>query len=151
MGARVLIVDDAAFMRMMLTDILIEKGYEIAAEAEDGEEALRLYKELKPDLVTMDIVMPGAGGIDSLRHILKEDPEAKILIVSALGQQALVKEAIEAGARGFVVKPFKPEKVIEEVENIFKKLESGSLVDPPELLRIAYFLERFIKERKLKD
>ena len=118
MGTRILIVDDAEFMRMMLTDILVENGYEISGEAKDGEEALRLYKELKPDLVTMDIVMPGAGGIESIREILKTDPEAKILVVSARGQQALVKEAIEAGAKGFVVKPFKPEKVIEEVERI---------------------------------
>ena len=118
MGATILIVDDAAFMRMMLTDILVEKGHNVVGEAKDGEEALSLYKELKPDLVTMDIVMPGAGGIESIREILKIDPEAKILVVSALGQQALVKEAIEAGAKGFVVKPFKPEKVVEEIEKI---------------------------------
>jgi len=118
MGAKILIVDDAAFMRMMLSDILIENGYDIAGEAEDGEEAVRLYKELKPDLVTMDIVMPGAGGIESIRNILKEDPKAKILVVSALGQQKLVKEAIEAGAKDFMIKPFKPEKVIEAVERI---------------------------------
>jgi len=118
MSPRILIVDDAAFMRMMLTDILVEKGYEIAGEAEDGEAALGLYKKLKPNLVTMDIVMPGAGGIESIREILKVDSKAKILVVSALGQRALVKEAIEAGAKGFVVKPFSPEKVIEEVENI---------------------------------
>jgi two-component system chemotaxis response regulator CheY len=126
MGAEILIVDDAAFMRMMLTDILVEKGYEIAGESEDGEAALRLYKELKPDLVTMDIIMPGAGGIKSIKEILKTDPKAKILVVSALGQQALVKEAIEAGAKGFVVKPFRPEKVIEEVENILGVHEKSS-------------------------
>jgi len=118
MSVKILIVDDAAFMRMMLSDILVEKGYNIVGEAGDGEEALRQYKELKPDLVTMDIVMPEVGGIESIKEILKIDPEAKILVVSALGQQALVKEAVEAGAKGFVVKPFKPEKVIEEVENI---------------------------------
>jgi len=118
MGARILIVDDAAFMRMMLTNIFVEEGYEIAGEAENGEEALRLYKELKPNLVTMDIVMPEVGGIESIKEILKIDPEAKILVVSALGQQALVKEAIEAGASDFVIKPFKPEKVIEAVEKI---------------------------------
>lgn len=118
MGVNILVVDDAAFMRMMLADILVEKGHTIAGEANDGEEALSLYKKLKPDLVTMDIVMPGIGGIESIREVLKIDPEAKILVVSALGQQALVKEAVEAGARGFVVKPFKPEKVIEEVEKI---------------------------------
>lgn len=118
MGAKILIVDDAAFMRMMLADIFVEKGYKIAGEAENGEDALGLYKELKPDLVTMDIVMPGEGGIAAIKQILKDDPEAKILVVSALGQEALIKESIEAGALGFVIKPFKPEKVIEEVENI---------------------------------
>ncbi len=118
MSVKILIVDDAAFMRMMLSDILVEKGYNIVGEAGDGEEALRQYKELKPDLVTMDIVMPEVGGIESIKEILKIDPEAKILVVSALGQQALLKEALEAGAKGFVVKPFKPEKVIEEIENI---------------------------------
>lgn len=121
MCAKILIVDDAAFMRMMLTDILVEKGYEIAGEAGDGGKALRLYKELKPDLVTMDIVMPEVGGIESIRKILKIDPEAKILVVSALGQQALVKEAIDAGAKGFVVKPFKSEKVTEEIEKILSE------------------------------
>lgn len=121
MGAKILIADDAAFMRMMLADILTAKGHEIVGEAADGEEALRLYKKLKPDLVTMDIVMPGAGGIESIRQILKGHPEARILVVSALGQQALVREAIEAGAKGFVVKPFKPEMVIEEVGNILAK------------------------------
>lgn len=118
MGGKILIVDDAAFMRMMLSDILVEKGYRIAGEAENGEEGVRLYKELKPDLVTMDIVMPGVGGVESIRGIMKIDPEAKILVVSALGQEALVREAVEAGAKGFVVKPFKPEKVLEEVDNI---------------------------------
>lgn len=125
MSIKILIVDDAAFMRMMLVDILVEKGFEIAGEAEDGEEALRLYGELKPDLVTMDIIMPGSGGIDVIKDILNEDPQAKILMVSALGQQALVKEALEAGAKGFVVKPFKPEKVIEEIQNILGEQGCG--------------------------
>ena len=127
MDAKILIVDDAAFMRMMLSDKLLEKGCQIAGEAEDGKEALRLYKELKPDLVTMDIVMPEVGGIESIREILKIDPGAKIVVVSALGQQALVKEALEAGAKGFVVKPFKPEKVTGEVEKILGGQESGNL------------------------
>ncbi len=118
MSIKILIVDDAAFMRMMLADILVENGFQVTGEAENGEEALRLYKELKPDLVSMDIIMPGSGGIGAIRDILKEDPQAKILVVSALGQKALVKEALDAGAKGFVVKPFKPEKVIEKIQNI---------------------------------
>ena len=118
MCVKILIADDAAFMRMMLADILVEEGFEITGEAENGEEALRLYRELRPNLVTMDIIMPGTGGISAIKNILKDDPQAKILVVSALGQKALVNEALDAGAKGFVVKPFKPEKVIEEVHNI---------------------------------
>ena len=120
MRTGILIVDDAAFMRMMLTDILVENGYEVVGEAKSGKEAIRLYAELRPDLVTMDVLMPGVNGIETTREIIKIDPEAKILAVSALGQEALVKEAIEAGAKGFVIKPFKPETVMKEVERILK-------------------------------
>jgi len=105
MEAKVLIVDDAIFMRKMIGDILKKDGYEIAGEAGTGEEAVRKYKELQPDLVTIDLIMPGMGGIDTVRAILKYDPHAKILICSAMGQQALVVEAIQAGARDYVVKP----------------------------------------------
>ena len=118
MPAKILIIDDAAFMRMMLKDILMEGGYDIAGEIEDGKEAVKAYEKLKPDLVTMDIVMPEVGGINAVKEIIKIYPQAKIIMVSALGQQALVKEAIQAGAKGFIVKPFKPEKVIEEVKKI---------------------------------
>ena len=118
MGHRILIVDDSAFMRSMLQDILTEAGYEIAGEAGDGEKALDRYRAVKPDLVTMDIVMPEVNGIEAVKQLMREDPKAKILMVSAMGQESLVKEAIAAGARGFVVKPFKPEKVIEEVTRV---------------------------------
>lgn len=120
MKTGILIVDDAAFMRMMLTDILVENGYGVIGEAENGREAIRLYTELRPDLVTMDVVMHGVDGIKTTREIMKIYPKAKILAVSALGQEALVKEAIEAGAKGFVIKPFKPETVIKEVERILE-------------------------------
>ena len=115
MGKRILIVDDAAFMRMMLRDILIAKGYEIAGEAENGIEAGILYNRLKPDLVLMDITMPEMDGIKAVHEIIKSDPEARIVMVSAMGQQAMVIQSIKAGAVDFVVKPFHTERVIDAV------------------------------------
>lgn len=121
MGARVLIVDDAAFMRMMLRDILTKNGYEIAGEAENGVQAVEKYKEVKPDLVTMDITMPEMDGISAVREIKKIDPGARIVMVSAMGQQAMVIEAIQAGAMDFVVKPFQPDRVIEAVKKALSR------------------------------
>ena len=118
MSRTVLIVDDAIFMRTMISDILKGAGFEVVGEASSGVEAVRLYKDLKPDLVTMDIVMPDMGGIDAVREIIKEDPDAKILMCSAMGQQGLVVEAIQAGARDFVVKPFQPSRVLEAVQRL---------------------------------
>ncbi len=118
MGRTVLICDDAIFMRTMLKDILKQSGFEIVGEAQTGKEAVQLYTQLKPDLVTMDIVMPDMGGIDAVRAIIKEDANAKILMCSAMGQQALVIEAIQAGARDFVVKPFQPSRVLEAVQRV---------------------------------
>jgi len=118
MSKKILIVDDAAFMRMMLRDILTEAGYEIAGEAEDGGGVVPKYRELRPNLVTMDIVMPEVDGITAVKELMKEDGDAKVLMVSAMGQQALTKEAIEAGAQGYIVKPFNPQKVVEEVKRI---------------------------------
>ena len=106
MGARILIADDAIFMRMMIKDILTKNGYEIVGEAGTGTEAVLKYQQLKPDLVTMDIVMPEMGGIEAVKSIIKIDPNANILMCSAMGQKALVIEAIQAGAKDFVVKPF---------------------------------------------
>ncbi|MEO0241330.1 MAG: response regulator [candidate division WOR-3 bacterium] len=121
MNPRVLIVDDARFMRKLLGDILKRGGYEICGEAATGAEAIKLYKELKPDIVTMDIIMPDMSGIDAVREILKIDPNAKILMVSAMGQQALVLESLQAGAKDYIVKPFQPMRVLEAVERILKK------------------------------
>ncbi|MGB9885512.1 MAG: response regulator [Moorellales bacterium] len=118
MGKRVLIVDDAAFMRMMLKDILTKNGYEIAGEAENGRRAVELYRELKPDAVTMDITMPEMDGITAVKEIRKLDPEAKIIMCSAMGQQLMVMEAIQAGARDFVVKPFQQERVLQALEKV---------------------------------
>ena len=113
---RVLLVDDASFMRMMLKNILVGSGYEIAGEAENGNKALEQYKALKPDLVIMDIIMPEMGGIDAVREIMKASPGAKILMCSSMGQQSLVVEAIQAGAKDFIVKPFQPSNVLEAVK-----------------------------------
>ena len=118
MGKRVLIVDDADFMRMMIKDILIKNGYEIAGEATDGNSALQKYKEINPDLVTMDITMPEMDGVDTVKAIIDYDPDAKIIMVSAIGQQAIVIDAIQAGAKDFIVKPFMPERVLEAVTKV---------------------------------
>jgi two-component system chemotaxis response regulator CheY len=114
----VLVCDDAIFMRTMISDILTTAGFEVIGEAETGREAVDRYKELKPDLVTMDIVMPDMGGIEAVREICKVDPNAKVLMCSAMGQQALVVEAVQAGAKDFVVKPFQPSRVLEAVQRI---------------------------------
>lgn len=122
MAPTVLIVDDALFMRMMIKDILGKEGFEVVAEAENGIEAVKKYAELRPDLVTMDIVMPEMDGIEAVRNILKFDPEARVLMCSAMGQQPLVVEALEAGAMDFIIKPFHPTKVVEAVR---KALQAG--------------------------
>jgi two-component system chemotaxis response regulator CheY len=118
MALRVMLVDDALFMRNMLKDIFIRAGYEVVAEAENGEMALNLYEESRPDLVTMDIVMPRKSGIEALQDIMAAHPEACVVMVSALGQDSLVFEAVESGAKDFIVKPFKEENVLEIVRRI---------------------------------
>ena len=118
MALRVMIVDDALFMRNMLKDIFGRAGYDVVAEAENGEMALELYQQTKPDLVTMDIVMPKKSGIEALQDIMAENPEACVVMVSALGQDALVLDAVESGAKDFIVKPFNEDKVLEIVKRI---------------------------------
>lgn len=118
MAKRILVVDDAAFMRMMIKNILIKYGYEIVGEAENGSVAVQLYKELRPDLVTMDITMPEMDGIESAKAILAQDPQAIIVMVSAMGQQAMVMEAIQAGAKDFIVKPFQQERILQAIERV---------------------------------
>ena len=115
MGAKILVVDDAQFMRMMMKNILSGAGYDIVGEGENGVQAIEKYKDLKPDLVVMDMIMPEMGGIDAVREIVKLDPGARVLMCSAMGQQALVVEAIQVGARDFIVKPFQPAGVLEAV------------------------------------
>ena len=116
--AKVLVVDDAAFMRMMIKDILTKNGYEVAGEAENGAIAVSKYAELKPDLVLMDITMPDKDGIQALKEIKASDGGAKVIMCSAMGQQAMVIEAIQSGARDFIVKPFQADRVIEAVKKV---------------------------------
>lgn len=119
MPRRVLVVDDAAFMRMMIKNILVDGGFEIVGEAENGRDAIEMFEELRPDLVTMDITMPEMDGIDAVKAILEIDRNAKIIMCSAMGQQAMVIDAIQAGAKDFVVKPFKPDRVLAAINKIF--------------------------------
>ena len=116
--AKILIVDDAAFMRMMIKDILTKNGYEIATEAENGQKAVEKYAETKPDLVLMDITMPEMDGIQALKKIKELDGGANVIMCSAMGQQAMVIEAIQSGAKDFIVKPFQAERVLEAVKKV---------------------------------
>ncbi|EGO63160.1 response regulator [Acetonema longum] len=118
MATKVMIVDDAAFMRMMIKDILTKNGYEVVAEAENGAKAVEKYQEVRPDLTTMDITMPEMDGITAMKQIKDSDPSAKIIMCSAMGQQAMVIEAIQSGARDFIVKPFQPDRVLEAVRKV---------------------------------
>lgn len=116
MANRILVVDDAAFMRMMIKDILSKNGYEVVGEASDGAQAIEKFKETNPDLITMDITMPEMDGITALKEIKKIDPSAKVIMCSAMGQQAMVIDAIQAGAKDFIVKPFQADRVIEAIK-----------------------------------
>jgi two-component system chemotaxis response regulator CheY len=118
MGKKILVVDDAAFMRMMIKDILEKNGYEVVGEAQDGQEAVEKYKELQPDLVTMDITMPEKDGITALKEIKEINPDAIVVMCSAMGQQAMVIDAIQAGAKDFIVKPFQADRVIEAIQKV---------------------------------
>ncbi len=114
--ARVLVVDDAAFMRKVLTDALAQGGHEVVGEAGNGNEAVARYEELRPDVITLDITMPEKDGLQALREILVSDPAARIVMCSALGQESKVLESIKSGAKDFVVKPFQPERVLQAVD-----------------------------------
>ena len=118
MAKNILICDDAAFMRMMIKDILTKNGYNVAGEAENGLKAVEKFKEVNPDLVLMDITMPEMDGIQALKEIKKIDGGAKVITCSAMGQQAMVIESIQAGAKDFIVKPFQAERVIEAVKKV---------------------------------
>ncbi len=114
--ARVLIADDAEFMRAVLAKIIVQLGHVVAGEAETGDEAVRMFQQLRPDLVTMDIVMPEKDGLEALKQIMIMDPKAKVIMVTALGQETLVLDAVKAGACEFVIKPFKPTELVRAIE-----------------------------------
>ena len=118
MAKNILIVDDAAFMRMMIKDILTKNGYNVAGEAENGLKAVEKYNETKPDLVMMDITMPEMDGIQALKKIKESDPGATVIMCSAMGQQAMVIEAIQSGAKDFIVKPFQADRVLEAIKKV---------------------------------
>ncbi|HEX7057174.1 MAG TPA: response regulator [Bacilli bacterium] len=113
---KVLVVDDATFMRMALKQILLESGFEIVGEAANGQEAVEMYRSLRPDIVTMDITMPDMDGIQALKEIKEIDPSAKIVICSAMGQQGMIIDAIQSGAKDFIVKPFQKDRVIQALK-----------------------------------
>lgn len=121
MGKRILIVDDSAFMRTMIKIIISKGGYEVVGEAQNGAVALDMYKQLKPDLVTMDITMPEVNGIQAVKSILDIDPNALVIMCSAMGQQALVKEAIQAGAKDFIVKPFQQDRILQAIKKVLDR------------------------------
>lgn len=116
--AKIMVVDDAAFMRMMLRTMLIEGGHEVVAEAANGLEAVQIYMKVKPELVTMDITMPEMDGVEAVKEIRKLDPAAKIVMCSAMGQKAMVVEAITSGAKDFIVKPFQKERLLDTVNKV---------------------------------
>lgn len=118
MGKKILIVDDASFMRLNLKNILESQDYEVVGEATNGNEAVNLYKETQPDLVTMDITMPEKDGITAMKEILEFDSLARVLVISAMGQEAYIKKAIVAGAKHFIVKPFKKDNVLIVIEKV---------------------------------
>ncbi len=120
MSVNILIADDLSFMRMIQKDILTERGYNVIAEASDGREAVEKFRSLRPHLVVLDITMPNMNGLEAMRKIFAIDPHAKVIMCSALGQQNLIVEAIKAGVKDFVVKPFKPERILSAIEKALK-------------------------------
>ncbi|QHS22346.1 response regulator [Virgibacillus sp. MSP4-1] len=115
---KVLVVDDAQFMRLTLSNILTKGGHEVIGEASDGQEAIELYKQLQPELVTMDITMPNLDGMDAAEAIIENDPEAKVIMCSAVGQQKVVVQAIQLGAKDFIVKPFDESRVLDTINRV---------------------------------
>ena len=121
MSFRVLVADDARFMRQLIREIIEPEGFEVVGEAADGRAAVEEFQKLQPDLVTMDIVMPKRSGIDAVKAIIEIAPKATVVMCSALGQETLVMEAIQAGAKDFIVKPFKPEAVLATLKKVLEK------------------------------
>ena len=124
MKAKILIADDSAYTRSILKDMLLRNGFDVVGEAENGKEALILYEKLKPDVVTMDIMMPEMSGIQALKEIKERYPEAKVVMGAAMGQQNLVVDAMRAGAAEFFIKPIQAEKVVEAVEKVLNQRQT---------------------------
>lgn len=122
---RVLIADDSAFVRSCLRRIIEEAGHQVAGEAVNGSEALKLYLEAKPDVVTMDITMPEVDGLEAIQLIKSREPDARIIVISAMGQEQMVREAFARGARGFITKPFVPGKVLQEIHTVARRGGAG--------------------------
>ena len=120
MSTTILLADDLSFMRMVQKEILEEKGFEIVAEASDGLEAIEKYEQTRPDIIILDITMPNMNGLDAMHKIFDIDPKARIIMCSALGQQQLIVEAIKAGVKDFIVKPFKPERILSAIEKALR-------------------------------
>jgi len=118
LAIKVMFVDDSSFMRSLLKGIILKEPFELAGEASSGKEAVEMYRKTKPDLVTMDIVMPEMNGIDAVKEIRSIDPDARIIMVSAMGQQGMVIDAIQAGARDFIIKPFQPPRIQEALKRV---------------------------------
>lgn len=116
----VLVVDDALFMRTTISSMLEQWGFEVIGQATNGKEAVKLYKELQPDLVTMDLTMPVMSGLDAVKEIIPQYPDAKIIMITALGQQRIIVDAIESGAKDFITKPFTADQLKKVIENIFE-------------------------------
>lgn len=132
MAHTAMICDDAQFMRAVIKQILSEKGFEVVGEADSGQEAIERYAELKPDLVTMDVIMPGMSGIEAVRAIIEQDAAARVVICSAVGQTALIDEALEAGAQSFVVKPFQAAQLMDAVQQAFDTVKASQDAATPE-------------------
>lgn len=123
----VLVVDDALFMRVTIGNMFKEWGFDVVGEAANGKEAVKLYDQLKPDLVTMDVTMPVMTGIEAVKSIVEKDPNAKVIMITALGQQKKIKAAIENGAKDFITKPFQPERLKEVAFNVLNLMEESQL------------------------
>lgn len=135
MSRKVLIVDDIAYVRRTLSKILTEAHYQVVGEAENGREAIELYQKLKPDFVTMDIVMPEVTGIEATRRITKHDKNAQIIMISAMGQESLVMEAINAGAKDYILKPFKKDDILKTLEHV---IEHRDIADDPSAHKLRW-------------
>ena len=122
--AKILICDDSAFMRMMLRKVLEDNGHEIIGEAGDGKQAVQMYRQLTPELTTMDITMPKMDGIEAVKHIHEEDPVARIIMVTAIGQRSVIADAIKAGASDFIVKPFEPSQVVATINKVLDTIHN---------------------------